>query len=159
MYAQTDFRKCILLPLDKQAATEISQWEYPEPYAPYSIKGHDDEYLWDQTSWGTEQFYLALDGQITGQVSCQLEGNHLWVGWSMAPILCGCGYGASFVAACVDALRQQTQHHGPILLRVAAWNIRAIRAYKKAGFRYVETIQDEIAYSNHMEDFWVMELK
>lgn len=44
------------------------------------------------------------------------------------------------------------------MLRVAAWNKRAILAYQKAGFVYVETIQDEIAYSNHMEDFWVMEL-
>ena len=43
-------------------------------------------------------------------------------------------------------------------LRVAAWNQRAIRAYQKSGFSYVKTIQDEIAYSNHMEDFWVMEL-
>ena len=37
-------------------------------------------------------------------------------------------------------------------------NKRAIKAYQKAGFRYVETIQDEIAFSGLMEDFWVMEL-
>jgi len=43
-------------------------------------------------------------------------------------------------------------------LRVVAWNNRAIHTYQKAGFRYVETIEDEIAYSNHLEEFWVMEL-
>jgi RimJ/RimL family protein N-acetyltransferase len=41
---------------------------------------------------------------------------------------------------------------------LSAWNQRAIYAYQKAGFAYVKTIKDEIAYSNHMEDFWVMEL-
>ncbi len=47
---------------------------------------------------------------------------------------------------------------GRILLRVSARNKKAIRAYKKAGFRYAETIQDEIAFSDDMEDFRVMAL-
>lgn len=76
----------------------------------------------------------------------------------MAPQFCGKGNGSNFVNLCVRELREFTGHTGRILLRVAAWNQRAIRAYQKAGFSYVETIQDEIAYSNHIEDFWVMEL-
>jgi len=48
---------------------------------------------------------------------------------------------------------------GRILLRVSIRNKRAIRSYQKAGFRYVETIKDEIAYSNNIEDFWIMELR
>ncbi len=76
----------------------------------------------------------------------------------MAPQLCGKGNGSKFIKQCVQELRRVTGHRGRILLRVAVRNQRAIWAYQKAGFCYVETIQDEIAYSNHMEDFWVMEL-
>ena len=75
----------------------------------------------------------------------------------MAPELTGQGNGAAFVTRCVQEIRRVKGHTGRVLLRVSARNQRAIRAYQKAGFRYVETIQDEIAFSNNMEDFWVME--
>ncbi len=158
MIKQIEFSKCTLKPLNENAVKEISLWAYPPPYDAYSISGHHDDYLSDSSTWGTEQFYLDYEGEIVGQVSCQLEGQNLWVGWSMAPALCGNKLGVFFVKTCVSHLRRFTQHQGPILLRVAAWNIRAIKAYEKAGFHYVETILDEIAYSDHMEDFWVMKL-
>ena len=65
---------------------------------------------------------------------------------------------ASNVEKCVRELRAVKSHTGRILLRVAVWNRRAIKAYQKAGFVYMETIQNEIAFSGHMEDFWVMAL-
>ena len=117
-----------------------------------------DEYLLDEAIWGVEQFCLTCDGIVLGQVACQYEGDDLWVGWSMAPELTGQGNGAAFVTRCVHEIRRVKAHSGRILLRVSARNKRAIKAYQKAGFRHVEIIQDEIAFSNHMEDFWVMEL-
>lgn len=147
-----------LKPLTRETAEKISGWEYEPPYAAYSFNGHAD-WLMDESTWGTEQFCLMNHEEILGQVSCQLDGEDLWVGWSMNPQFCGSGNGGDFVRRCVSELRRLTGHSGKILLRVAAWNTRAIRAYQKAGFAYVETIQDEIAYSSHMEDFWVMELE
>ena len=117
-----------------------------------------DEYLLDESTWGIEQFCLTYDGVLLGQVACQFEGNTLWVGWSMAPEFCGKGSGAAFVSRCVQEIRRITGHTGRVLLRVSARNKRAIKAYQKAGFRYVETIQDEITFSDNMENFWVMEL-
>lgn len=154
----TSFDSGVLKPLTKEIAEEISNWEYESPYAVYNFKGHPDDWLMDESTWGTEQFCLVDGETILGQVACQLDGKDLWVGWSMAPNFCGKGNGSDFVNRCVRELREFTGHTGRILLRVAAWNQRAIRAYQKAGFSYVETIQDEIAYTNHMEDFWVMEL-
>jgi len=149
--------KASLKPLNKKTVRIISAWRYDAPYEAYSFRGQDDLYLWDQSTWGTEQFCLVEGDVLFGQVACQYEGDDLWVGWSMAPQFCGKGNGALFVDRCVQELRRVKKHTGRILLRVAARNQRAIKAYHKAGFRYVETIQDEIAYSNHMEDFWVME--
>ena len=76
----------------------------------------------------------------------------------MAPELTGQGNGAVFVKRCVQEIRRVKGHTGRILLRVSARNKRAIKAYQKAGFRYVKTIQDEIAFSNNIEDFYVMAL-
>lgn len=152
------FEKGILKPLTKEAAMEISNWEYESPYEAYSFKGHPSDWLIKESTWGIEQFCLVEGERVLGQVACQLEGTDLWVGWSMAPELCDKGNGSKFIKQCVKEIRRVTGHAGRIMLRVAAWNKRAIRAYQKAGFRYVETIEDEIAYSNQLEDFWVMEL-
>ena len=152
------FEKGILKPLTKETAMEISNWEYESPYEAYSFKGHPSDWLIKESTWGIEQFCLVEGERVLGQVACQLEGTDLWVGWSMAPELCDKGNGSKFIKQCVKEIRRVTGHAGRIMLRVAAWNKRAIRAYQKAGFRYVETIEDEIAYSNHLEEFWVMEL-
>ena len=158
MENQINMARGSLEPLTKENVVVISGWEYEVPYEAYSFKGHHDEYLLDESIWGVEQFCLTYDGIILGQVACQYEGDDLWVGWSMAPEFTSQGNGATFVSRCVQEIRRVKGHTGRILLRVSARNKRAIKAYQKAGFRYVETIQDEIAFSGLLEDFLVMEL-
>ena len=158
MENQINMSKGSLEPLTKEIVAKISGWEYEAHYEAYSFKGHHDEYLLDESIWGVEQFCLTYDGIVLGQVACQYEEDNLWVGWSMAPELTGQGNGAAFVTRCVQEIRRVKGYTGRLLLRVSARNKRAIKAYQKAGFRYVETIQDEIAFSDNMEDFWVMEL-
>ena len=158
MENQINMAKGSLEPLTKETVAEMSRWEYEAPYDAYSFKGHHDEYLLDESIWGVEQFCLTYDGIVLGQVACQYEEDNLWVGWSMAPELTGQGNGAAFVTRCVQEIRRVKGYTGRLLLRVSARNKRAIKAYQKAGFRYVETIQDEIAFSDNMEDFCVMEL-
>ena len=159
MKNQINMTKGSLEPLTKETAAVISGWEYEAPYQAYSFKDHHDEYLLDESIWGIEQLCLACDGIILGQVACQYEGDDLWVGWSMAPEFTGQGNGATFVSRCVQEICRVKGHIGRILLRVSARNKRAIKAYQKAGFRYVETIQDAIAFSDNIEDFYVMVLK
>ena len=158
MENQINMAKGSLEPLTKETLAEMSRWEYEAPYDAYSFKGHHDEYLLDESIWGVEQFCLTYDGIVLGQVACHYEEDNLWVGWSMATELTGQGNGAAFVTRCVQEIRRVKGYTGRLLLRVSARNKRAIKAYQKAGFRYVETIQDEIAFSDNMEDFWVMEL-
>ena len=158
MKNQINVVKGSLEPLTKETVAVISLWEYEAPYEAYSFKGDLDEYLLDESIWGVEQYCLICDGIILGQVACQYEGDDLWVGWSMAPEFTGQGNGGVFVERCVREIQRVKAHNGRILLCVSARNKRAIKAYQKAGFRYVETIQDEIAFSDNMEDFWVMEL-
>ena len=145
--------------LTEEYALEISQWEYEFPYDVYNFKGRPNGYLLDKSTWGTEQFCLVYKSIVIVQVACQFDGNDLWVGWSLNPELCGKGRGFEFVSKCILEIRKLKNFSGSIFLRVSASNQRAVKAYQKAGFEYIETIQDEIAYTNNIEDFWIMKHK
>ncbi|MEF9982992.1 MAG: GNAT family protein [Oscillospiraceae bacterium] len=154
-----DFSKCTMQPLTMETATIISQWEYEKPYDVYNFKGHSNGYLMDKTTWGVEQFALIYNDEVIGQVACQYDNNDLWVGWSLSPTLYDKGNGYLFIQKCVEEIRKIKNYNSKIYLRVSASNKRAIKAYQNAGFVYLKTIQDEIAYTNHFEDFWVMIIK
>lgn len=158
MNSQAEFKRGVFQPLTGETAAEIAQWEYDKPFDVYSFKDRPNGYLMNKSTWGTEQFCLVDKSEVLGQVSSQFAEGNLWVGWSLAPALCGKGNGAAFVKRCVEEIRSVTGHTGRILLKTAAWNIRSIKAYQRAGFVYVETVQDEIAYTDCVEDFWVMEM-
>lgn len=51
-----------LQPLAEFTAGQIANWKYEAPYDAYSFKGDQDDYLLDESTWGTEQFCL-MDGE------------------------------------------------------------------------------------------------
>jgi len=150
------FNDSVLEPMNETAADLISGWGYSYPYDVYDFKGKKNGYLFNNAIWGIEQFCLIYKNEVIGQVACQYDNGNLWVGWALSPELCGKGNGTLFITRCIDELRRVKQFYGPLYLKVAAWNKRAIKAYQKAGFIYIETVVDEIAYTNNFEDFWVM---
>ncbi len=152
------YNEAYLCGLNQEYATAISEWEYESPYNIYSFKGQPNEYLFDKNTWGIEQFCLIRKDTIIGQVACQFDDNKFWVGWALNPKFCGQGSGYLFISKCVDEIRKKKNYYGEIFLRVAISNKRAVKAYQKAGFEFVEIIQDEIAYTNNVEDFWIMKL-
>ena len=142
--------------MTEEAFAVISQWKYDPPYDMYSFRGRPNGYLGNRDTWGKEQFCLVDNGRVVGQVSCQMEEGALWVGWALAPEHCSQRKGHLFVQKCVKEIRKQKGYSGPCLLRVAASNQRAVKAYQKAGFTFLKAVQDEVAYSGKQEDFWVM---
>lgn len=151
-----NYDECTLQGLAYETATKISQWKYEKPYDVYNFYGTPDGYLLNEDTWGTEQFCLLNNGEVIGFIACQYDDDNLWAGWSLSPLYCGQGNGYLFIVRCVEEIRKAKNYKGTLYLRVAAWNKRAIKAYEKAGFVYFGTIQDEIAYTNNFEDFWVM---
>lgn len=150
------FDRLSLRPMTEEAAEEIAGWEYGEPYGAYSFKGKPDGWLMNRDTWGKEQFFLADGESVAGYLSCQFDCGVLWVGWSLNPSLCGKGFGHLFVKRCVQALCREKSWDGKVCLRVAAGNTRAIRAYERAGFVCESVIRDEIPYTGHPEEFYVM---
>ena len=145
--------------LTDEFAYKISNWEYGVPYQRYNFKGRPNGYLMNKETWGTEQFCLLENNEILGYVSCQFENDKLWVGWSLCPDLCGKRTGHLFALKCIEEIRKQKRYNEEIYLRVAASNIRAIKAYQRAGFAFSEIIQEEVAYTNNIEDFWIMKIE
>lgn len=153
---EIDYENCAVVPMTEEAAEEIGSWKYEKPYAAYSFRGREDDYLFDRSLWGSELFYMTDGERVIGQVACQRYEGEMWVGWSLSPELCGRGNGHLFVKRCVCEVRRIKNYSGDLLLRVAASNKRAVNAYRKAGFIYCRTISDEVAYSGITEDFYVM---
>lgn len=151
-----DFSRCVLQGLTETTALEISEWSYEKPYDVYNFKGRPNGYLLNRETWGKEQFCLINNDKVIGFVACQYDHNDLWVGWSLSPLYCGYGQGHLFIEKCIKEIRKKLSYDDTLFLRVVAWNKRAIQAYQKAGFVYKNTIKDGNAYTNIIEDFWVM---
>jgi len=60
------------------------------------------------------------------------------LGLGMRPDLCGKGWGSHFVRIIAEAAARQRPDH-EIDLEVLTWNLRAIKAYEKAGFVRTDT--------------------
>ncbi len=142
-------------------AEEIAGWTYPGEYAIYSFT-RDDETIRELLD-GSYFACLSEDGELTGYycfgASARIPTadedvyaeDALDVGLGMRPALCGRGGGAAFLT---DGLEFARAKFGATRFRltVAAFNLRAIRAYEKAGF----AAQEEIAHRRTGTAFLVM---
>ena len=131
-------------PLSETLAEELCSWRYEPPF---------DFYNW--SSWkvmlqlGMEfgdpdirrlQYGAVLDagGEFVGFAQFFPLLGVTRIGLGMRPDLCGQGLGQLFVQAIVEeALRRSPED--TIDLEVHIWNLRAIRAYEKAGFVVSDT--------------------
>ena len=137
-----------LVPMTEHHAAAIASWRYPKPYERYNSepwerlsaegKGMADPIIREK------QFRSVLrQGQLCGFAQWfPLTAEHaqdaassiIRLGLGLRPDLCGRGLGADFVRF----IAQETakQHPSAVIdLEVAADNLRAIRAYERAGFR------------------------
>jgi RimJ/RimL family protein N-acetyltransferase len=152
----------VFTPMDEAAAQTIVGWRYP---APYDIYNMDFEELDEVVEFfvDPENSYYSIsdatgelvafccfghDAQVPG---ADYSADALDIGLGVRPDLTGQGRGAVFSAAVVDFAQRA---FAPTSLRVtiAAFNLRARRAWEKVGFQLTQTFDKEM--SN--EPFWVL---
>ena len=126
-------------------AQAISLWSYPPPYDIYDARGTQEaieEYLGGS-------YYAALDGaeELSGfscfGTSAQVPAEHdcgaydrpglLDLGLGLRPDLCGRGLGLAFLHSAMAFGKDRFGPEG-YRLTVAAFNARAMRVYRRAGF-------------------------
>lgn len=134
-------------PMDEASARSIQAWRYDGPYAVYNV-GSGEESL--QAFLDPQNAYHAITGE-TGELvafacfgpDARVRGGDyaepaLDVGLGLRPDLTGRGLGLGMVEAILDHARGAFTP-ATFRLTVAAFNRRALRVYKRAGFRPVQT--------------------
>jgi [ribosomal protein S18]-alanine N-acetyltransferase len=134
-----------LRPITQTDAQTIAGWIYTPPYNFYNWNPTDDP---GKLLTSIPPFFVADDdderlaGFVCFGAAAQVPGGHeanlydedlLDVGLGLRPDLTGRGLGQSFLAAALT-FATTTFHPAGFRLTVAAFNERAIRVYKRAGF-------------------------
>ena len=71
------------------------------------------------------------------------EGDEVRIGLGIRPDLTGQGLAQPFIEAGLRVREPRSGSRGVFRLWVAGWNERALRAYRRAGFREVRSDEDE----------------
>jgi [ribosomal protein S18]-alanine N-acetyltransferase len=131
-------------PLTEQHANEIAEWRYEFPYEWYDTASDPRriELFANPARRDGLRAVVADDGELIGFFNFVREGDEVRVGLGIRPDLTGQGLGAQFIDA---GLRYATAEWSPRRFRlwVAWWNERALRAYRRAGFREVGTQEEK----------------
>lgn len=128
-----------LRPMTEEDARCICEWRYPSPYDRYRWP------KWDQMVREEKEFadpgiratqYLSVcgpDGRLAAYVQLFPLDRTTRIGLGLRPDLCGRGLGGEVIRLAVqESLRRRPD--AEIDLEVETWNLRAIKAYEKAGF-------------------------
>lgn len=153
--------------MNMEAAKQIAKWTYEEPYSIYSMDDSEEilHELLDESYFAAFDEIDNLIGYYCFGKSAQVpagsffgvydEENHIDIGLGMRPDLCGQGQGSYFFSKGLEFARNTLSAQG-FRLTVAAFNMRAIKAYQRIGFSKVDSF---VRASEHGEiEFWVMTL-
>lgn len=102
----------------------------------------DDGFPWDEP--GTTRLAIELDGRVVGMIQWGEEADpefrHAWIDVFLDPGVHGRGLGADAVGTLARHLLDAHGHHR-VTIDPAVENRAAVRAYEKAGFRPVGTLE------------------
>ncbi|SHJ82454.1 Ribosomal protein S18 acetylase RimI [Clostridium cavendishii DSM 21758] len=152
-------------PMNYDGAKQISKWIYKEPYSIYSMDGSEN--CISELLNGTYFLVSDEENNIIGYYcfgeSAQVPVENKFgvynckdiidIGLGIKPNLCGQGIGLEFLSNGLNFANNKLSVKR-IRLTVAAFNQRAIKVYKSAGF---EKINSFVRISETEEvEFWVM---
>jgi [ribosomal protein S18]-alanine N-acetyltransferase len=126
--------------MTEQFAAEIAEWRYEFPYEWYDTASDPRRVELFSSAVRREGLRAVVgdDDTLVGFFNFVRENDEVRVGLGMHPDLTGRGLAQPFIEAGLEYARAQWE---PLRFRlwVASWNERALRAYRRAGFREVRT--------------------
>ena len=126
-------------PLTQAHAAEIAEWRYEFPYEWYDTASDPRRVELFSNAVRREGLRAVIgdDGDLVGFFNFVREADEVRIGLGMRPDLTGQGLAQPFIDAGLEYARTQWE---PLRFRlwVARWNERALRAYRRAGFREVK---------------------
>ncbi len=156
-------RYCFVPMNEEYAKVIVEHWQYGDEYSIHDY-AHEADHILDSKSWGTGLFAVlneagALVGELTTEFfdengdcieydafrSEQLNTAEMWIEFGLKPELTGRGLGEGFVSACIEFAVSEHNYEGEaVRLGVPAFNERAIKVYKRAGFEIFNRAMGEV---------------
>jgi [ribosomal protein S18]-alanine N-acetyltransferase len=129
-------------PLTEAHARAISEWRYEFPYEWYDTST-DPRRIEMFAKPDEHELRAVVDdvGELVGFFNFVHHGTEIRLGLGMRPDLTGHGLAQPFIEAGLDYARDEWQPRR-FRLWVASWNERALRAYRRAGFREVDRAEE-----------------
>lgn len=132
--------------LTQEQAEKIAyNWHYEDDYSFYDMEADKedlDEFL-DPDERGNSTFAVTKENELVAFISiCEVADKTLDIGLGMRPDLTGKGNGFEFLMACIAFIQKEYKPE-KITLSVATFNQRAIKLYRKVGFKEVETFMQD----------------
>jgi ribosomal-protein-alanine N-acetyltransferase len=133
--------------LSEEHARAIAGWRYEFPYEWYDTASDPRRIELFANPARREGLRAVVDddGELIGFFNFVREGNEVRVGLGIRPDLTGRGLGAQFIDAGLSYAREEWSPR-KFRLWVAWWNERALRAYRRAGFREVRQNEGRSRY-------------
>jgi len=146
-------------PMTREYSRMISNWKYSGEYSFYDHSDQNTESFIDGAHYactnkdGDLIGYLCFggDARIPTVEQDAYDDGFLDIGLGLRPDLCGQGYGLSFIENGLD-FAQRMFNTEQFRLSVAAFNERAVKVYKKAGF----IVEQEVTNSYFKNKFFIM---
>jgi len=131
-------RRFAIRAMTAEDAQAIAAWRYPEPYDFYDWDRDpgDLAQLLDPSGHGVRYFAADDDGRLAGFFEFTPGEDELEIGLGLRPDLTGHGLGATYLATGLEFAERRFGARD-FALAVAAFNLRAIAVYERAGFREV----------------------
>ena len=121
-------------------AKEICDWKYDGEYSIYNYpewdKAFDEKWAITIEEKRKKEFSAVVDdyNNLCGYIRLQKKDEYILIGVGLKPSLCGQGLGNTIM----KIVKQQCRELYPnkkIALEVRSFNERAIKCYKRAGFK------------------------
>lgn len=132
--------------LTQEQAEDIAfNWHYDGEYAFYDMEAdkEDLEAFLNLEERGNSTFAVTKENELVGFLSIsKVDDRMLDIGLGMRPDLTGKGKGIEFLRAGLDFIQTEFKPE-KITLSVATFNQRAIKLYRKVGFKDVETFMQD----------------
>lgn len=131
--------------MNKVNAEEISHWKYEEPYSMYSMNSSEEQvnefmngsyYSVYKNNELVGYFCFGESAQVPigNKVNAYDDRTFLDIGLGLKPELCGNGYGLGFLESGLNFASNKFSKD-KVRLTVARFNQRAIKVYRKVGFK------------------------
>ena len=126
-----------ILEMDELQVYTYINWKYEYPYEFYNIPEEGVKETIDEIFEDNNSFYFSVfdsNGKLFGIYEYTFRSNFMEIGLGIRPEDTGKGLGLDFIRECIHFGRTTFLYRGDICLRVADFNKRAIKLYKKIGF-------------------------